>query len=132
MLYIAYHCYTDLIDPLHAAARGAQAAYLPVKQLWNPRVGRRLNAAWELMSRAGLTHVRPDYGIDRVMVGNREVAVTEEAILTTPFGTLLRFRKDVDTPQPRMLLVAPLSGHFATLLRNTISTLLIDPDVYVT
>ena len=132
MLYIAYHCYTDLIDPLRAAARGAQAAYLPVKQLWNARVGRRLNAAWELMSRAGLSHVRPDYGIDRVMVGNREVAVTEEAVLTTPFGTLLRFRKDVDTPQPRMLLVAPLSGHFATLLRNTISTLLIDHDVYVT
>ena len=53
-------------------------------------------------------------------------------MLTTPFGTLLHFRKDVDTPQPRMLVVAPLSGHFATLLRDTIATLLADHDVYVT
>lgn len=132
MLYIAYHCYTDLIDPLRAAARRTQAACLPVRQVWDEQVGRRLNAAWELMARAGLTHTRPDYGIDRVTVGNREVTVTEAAVLTTPFGTLLHFRKDVDTPQPRMLLVAPLSGHFATLLRSTISTLLTDHDVYVT
>ena len=65
-------------------------------------------------------------------VGNREVAGHEEAVLATPFGTLLRFRKDVDTPQPRVLLVAPLSGHFATLLRDTVRTLLPDHDVYIT
>ncbi len=77
-----------------------------------------LTAAYELIARAGLTHVRPPYGIDSVMVGNREVAVTEEAADVTPFGTLLHFKKDVDQAQPRVLLVAPLSGHFATLLRG--------------
>jgi polyhydroxyalkanoate depolymerase len=50
----------------------------------------------------------------------------------TPFGTLLHFRKDVATAQPRMLVVAPLSGHFATLLRNTVRTLLADHDVFIT
>jgi poly-beta-hydroxyalkanoate depolymerase len=50
------------------------------------------------------------------------VPVSEEAVVATPFGTLLHFRKDVATPQPRMLVVAPLSGHFATLLRNTVRT----------
>ena len=65
-------------------------------------------------------------------VGNREVPVTEEPVLVTPFGTLLRFRKDIDSAQPRVLVVAPLSGHFATLLRDTVKTLLADHDVYIT
>ncbi len=81
-----------------------------------------LTAAYELIARAGLTHARPPFGIDSVMVGNREVAVTEEAADVTPFGTLLHFKKDIDQAQPRVLLVAPLSGHFATLLRDTVRT----------
>jgi poly(3-hydroxybutyrate) depolymerase len=67
-----------------------------------------------------------------VTVGNEVVPVIEEAAHVTPFGTLLRFAKDVDIVQPRVLLVAPLSGHFATLLRNTVKTLLPEHDVYVT
>ena len=132
MLYIAYHCYTDLTDPLRVAAREALAAYTPFKARWDAGVGRRLSAAWELMSRAGLTHDRPSYDIDEVRVGNRDVAVVEEPVLSTPFGTLLHFRKDVDAPQPKVLVVAPLSGHFATLLRVTVKTLLGDHDVYIT
>ena len=62
-----------------------------------------LTAAYELIARAGLTHVRPPYGIDSVTVGNREVAVTEEAADVTPFGTLLHFKKDIDQAQPRVL-----------------------------
>ena len=133
MLYIAYHGYTDLIGPLRAAALGAQAAYAPIRELWDSKVGRRLDAAWELMSRAGLSHDRPAYRIPPILVGNREVIVREEPVFATPFGTLLRFRKDdVEAPQPKVLLVAPLSGHFATLLRGTVTTLLADHDVYVT
>jgi poly(3-hydroxybutyrate) depolymerase len=58
--------------------------------------------------------------------------VTEEAAYSTPFATLLRFRKDNLAPQPRVLLVAPMSGHFATLLRATVKTMLADHDVYIT
>ena len=50
----------------------------------------------------------------------------------TPFGTLLHFKKDIDMAQPRVLLVAPLSGHFATLLRATVRTMLPEHDVYIT
>jgi len=89
-------------------------------------------AACELIARAKLTHHRPPFGIDTVMVGNREVAVREEAAHVTPFGTLLHFKKDIDMAQPRVLLVAPLSGHFATLLRATVNTVLADHDVYIT
>ncbi len=66
------------------------------------------------------------------MVGNRECAVTEEITYATPFGSLLHFKKDGGPSQPRVLLVAPMSGHFATLLRNTVQTLLQDHDVYIT
>ena len=95
------------------------------------------NAKWwsagaRMMMRAGLTFARPAYGINAVTVGNREVPVIEEPVLATPFGTLLRFRKDIDSPQPKVLLLAPLSGHFATLLRGTVRTLLPDHDVYIT
>ena len=65
-------------------------------------------------------------------MGNDVVGVTEESRFETPFGTLLRFRKDTNVVQPRVLVVAPMSGHFATLLRGTVSVLLPDHDVYIT
>ena len=65
-------------------------------------------------------------------VGNRDVPVTPQVKLELPFGSLLHFTKDIDTPQPRMLVIAPLSGHFSTLLRGTVETLLRDHDVYIT
>jgi len=93
---------------------------------------RNLSAAYELIARAGLTHTRPTFGIGAVAVGNREVEVREEAAMSTPFATLLHFKKDVAATQPRVLLVAPLSGHFATLLRSTVRTMLPEHDVYIT
>ena len=65
-------------------------------------------------------------------VNNRTVAVAEEAADDTPFGTLLHFRKDHAVQQPRVLLVAPMSGHFATLLRGTVQVMLPEHDLYIT
>jgi poly(3-hydroxybutyrate) depolymerase len=133
MLYQAYQAHCDMMGPLRAMASGAISAIgMPLVGLTNTPVLRNLTAVYELISRAGLTHHRPPFGIDTVTVGNRPVAVTEEAALTTPFGTLLHFRKDIDMAQPRVLLVAPLSGHFSTLLRNTVATMLPEHDVYIT
>lgn len=93
---------------------------------------RNLAAAYELIARAGLTHSRPAFGINFLTVGNREVRVREEAVAATPFATLLHFKKNLATAQPRVLLVTPLSGHFSTLLRATVRTLLSDHDVFIT
>ena len=131
MLYQAYQAHSDIMVPVRAWAGAALHAFAPMNGFSPPAV-KNLNAAYELISRAGLTHVRPAYGIDTVTVGNEELPVTEEAAHTTPFGTLLRFRKDVSAAQPRVLLVAPLSGHFATLLRSTVRTMLPEHDVYIT
>ena len=132
MLYQAYQAHTDIMVPVRAWAGFAIHAFPSAAGITDNVVIKNLTAAYELIARAGLTHVRPPYGIDSVMVGNEQVPVHEEAVLVTPFGTLLRFRKEIDTPQPRVLLVAPLSGHFATLLRNTVRTLLPEHDVYIT
>jgi poly(3-hydroxybutyrate) depolymerase len=89
-------------------------------------------AACELVSRAGISHRRPDFNIAATRVEGREVAVVEEAVLRHPFCTLVHFKKARAARQPRVLLVAPLSGHFATLLRGTVETLLPDHDVWIT
>jgi polyhydroxyalkanoate depolymerase len=133
MLYHAYQAHSDLMAPVKAYARMAmEMLHWPNGALRENFVARNLSAAYEMIDRAGLTHVRPDYGLTSVVVGNETVAIVEEPALSTPFATLLHFRKDVATPQPRVLVIAPLSGHFATLLRATVRTLLCDHDVYIT
>ncbi len=131
MLYFAYQTHADIITPMKAWATMALAAGRQPLVAENSAI-RNLTAAYELVSRMGLTHTRPPFGIRSINVGNREVEVREEAAHKTPFGTLLHFKKDVATTQPRVLLVAPLSGHFATLLRATVRTMLPDHDVYIT
>ena len=133
MLYQAYQAQSDLMAPVRALA-GKAAVMLGARLNGGarPSVMSNLTAAYELIARAGLTHARPPFDIDSTTVGNREVAVTEEAADVTPFGTLLHFKKDVEQAQPRVLLIAPLSGHFATLLRATARTMLPEHDVFIT
>lgn len=133
MMYSAYQTQEDLMAPVRYAARIATTLFggaLPFVR--NNPVIRNAAAAAELVSRSSFSHERPPFDLHSVFSGNREVAVTEEAATSTPFGTLLHFRKDMDVPGPKVLVVAPLSGHFATLLRGTVETLLQDHDVYIT
>ena len=133
MLYQAYQAHSDIMIPVRKWADAALRTFgQPLAGIADNAVLRNLTAAYELIARAGLTHARPPFRIDGVTVGNREVAVNERAALTTPFATLLHFEKDIDVPQPRVLLVAPLSGHFATLLRGTVRTMLPEHDIYIT
>jgi len=138
MLYHAYQAYMDATEPVRAMARMG----LEMGQAWqefgglgfeDTIAGRNFGALLEMTARAKLIHARPPYNIGTVMVGNREVPVREEVVLSLPFCNLLRFAKDdVAAVQPKMLVVAPLSGHFATLLRSTVETLSRDHDVYIT
>jgi len=132
MLYLAYQSQYDLADPLRTVARSMMTTLGPWLTSSAPAGLRSLAAAYEMISRASLTHTRPPYGIEEVVVGNETVKVEEKPRFVAPFGTLLHFKKDVQVAQPRVLVVAPLSGHFATLLRNTVKTLLADHDVYIT
>ena len=131
MLYQAYQTHSDVMVAVRTLAALATNAIGPPSPGSNGII-RNLSAAYELIARAGLTHRRPPFEISTVLVGNREVAIREVACRVTPFATLLHFAKDTEMAQPRVLLVAPLSGHFATLLRPTLRTLLAEHDVYIT
>lgn len=142
MLYATYQWHDDLVAPLRFFARMmlapaalAPAMPVPAAPAWfglGDGPGRRFAAVLEMISRFELSHARPAFGIAPVRVGNRDVPVVERVALELPFGNLLHFAKDVDAPQPRVLVVAPLSGHFSTLLRGTVRKLLEDHDVYIT
>lgn len=133
-LYQIYQAFSDMTAPARAVAR----VYAPLfEPRWLPgshdcMALRMLQATCNVVALAGLTHERPPFGIDKVTVRQREAFVSEEIVERTPFCTLLHFRKSIDLVQPRVLIVAPASGHFSTLLRNTIQTMLIDHDVYLT
>jgi poly(3-hydroxybutyrate) depolymerase len=132
-LYDAYQAQSDFLAPLRAwagltssalrdtcAGPGANALF------------RGMAAAAEIVNRAHLIHERPNYGIDTAEVEGRTVPVREVAAFETPFATLLHFKKDTNVEQPRVLVVAPMAGHFPTLLRHTADTMLADHDVYIT
>jgi poly(3-hydroxybutyrate) depolymerase len=133
MLYQAYQAQRDLTAPARAFAGLASWSLgeLPDRFTDN-RFARRLSAGYEMIGRARLIHERPPFGIDHVVVGGATVPVREEVALATPFSRLLHFAKDVDRPQPKVLLVTALAGHFSTLLRATVRSLSADHDVYVT
>lgn len=131
-MYATYQAHSDLLWPLRMATR------LSLPLLQEPHVvehnwwARPAAAAGQVFELAQVTHTRPPWRITEVASGGERWPVVEEAALTTPFATLLRFAKPGAPAQPRVLVVAPMSGHFATLLRETVRTLLQDHEVYVT
>lgn len=132
MLYQAYQTYADMMQPACSLADIAATliAGYPGADECEPL--RSVRAACEVLALARLTHYRPPFAIHSVRVNGDEVPVVEEIVTRTPFCTLLRFRREGAPVQPRVLLVAPMSGHFATLLRGTVETMLRDHDVYIT
>ena len=133
MMYQAYQAQSDLMWPFRTLARLATPMLLdPDLSLSRVPALRQTAAACKVMELAEVTHRRPPWRIDSVMVAGQAVPVVEEAALVTPFATLLRFAKHSAPPQPKVLVAAPMSGHFATLLRDTVQTVLQDHDVYIT
>jgi poly(3-hydroxybutyrate) depolymerase len=133
MLYDAYQLHNDLLGPLRLIAEALRGFFdHPWPLVGNGPAMRSAAAAMELLSNAGMSHGRPDFGIRSATVSGAEVAVSEQVVLSTPFCNLLHFRKDSQREEPTVLVVAPLSGHFPTLLRGTVQTLLPDHDVFIT
>jgi len=132
MFYFWYQKQAELTRPVRVMARAAKQFLDPIAELPGGQWIRPLAATLEMVGRSKFRHKRPPYRIKTVFTGNREVPVHEEVVASTPFGSLLHFRKESEAPQPKVLVVAPLSGHFATLLRGTVQTLLAEHDVYIT
>lgn len=132
MLYAAYETRRHLMAPVYQLA-GVQAAALkllpePLARLPSVRISR---AVVETISTLEFTHRHPGYGIHSVQVGGEETAVREDVIEQTPFGSLVRFSTAANGGQPRVLVVPGLAGHFGSLIRETVRTLLPEHEVYV-
>jgi polyhydroxyalkanoate depolymerase len=132
MMYGFYQQINHLINPWRFYA---EAAYRKLSQVdespW--LYSKTLKALYEQISFLGFTHARPKFGINEVFddFGNCS-RIEEEIAYRTPFCNLVHFKKIDSKPQAKVLLVAPMSGHFATLLSGTVKTLLRDHDVYIT
>jgi poly(3-hydroxybutyrate) depolymerase len=128
MMYDAYQGMADVGDRVRLLAQNAHA----ILSAWSADASpwRRMSAYYELVALAGFTHARPDYGIDSVEIEGAPVPVEERGVMWTPFCQLLRFRKEGGEDDPKILLVAPMSGHFATLLRHAPHALARPPGVH--
>ncbi len=132
-MYQMYEAQADFAAQMRFWANAASSVLrAPFNALLAPYGMRQLAAGYDMLARAGFQHTRPAFGIDSTPIGDAVVPVEEVVADATPFATLLHFKKDAGRELPRVLLVAPMSGHFATLLRATVRTMLPEHDVYLT
>lgn len=133
MLYDAYEMQRSFLAGASAIAN-ASAEFLnnPINPLSYFGGGPVLASALEVFAHAAAPRGKPAFGFVETTVDDKRVVVSEEIVLQKPFGQLKRFRREGVEGQPRLLIVAPMSGHYATLLRGTVERLLPSTDVYIT
>jgi len=141
MLYKLYENQRSLMEPFTDLAKSAAKLYAnPLSPLGQFPLSQRISAGYDLLHRLGKDYEKPEFGIRTVDINGVEVAVHERVEIKKPFCELRRFKRLSDNvatltqlkDQPAVLIVAPLSGHYATLLRDTVKTMLKDHKVDIT
>jgi poly(3-hydroxybutyrate) depolymerase len=133
MLYNAYEIQRSMLAGASAMANfGAGLLNNPANPFAYFGGGPVLASALEVFAHASAPRGKPEFGIHSTFVDGREVPVEEEIVLRKPFGQLKRFVREGVEGGPKLLIVAPMSGHYATLLRGTVARMLPRHDVYIT
>jgi poly(3-hydroxybutyrate) depolymerase len=136
VLYHWYELGRVAVRPARVAADSCRLFFNPFNPLTHTAVGRSAVAACEVFERATRRYPKPEFGIAHTVIDRALVRVSEEVVWERPFCRLVHFKRHIDPSRaaqnPRVLLVAPMSGHFATLLRGTVETFLPEHDVYIT
>ena len=137
MLYHLYELNQAALSPARAAAEVGRMLFRnPLNPASHTPFGRSAAAALELFERTTRRYRKPVWGIETITVDGREVAVRERTVMVKPFCNLVHFERDVPASRRRkdnkVLIVAPLAGHFPTLLRSTVRDMLPDHEVYIT
>jgi len=136
MLYMYYELNHAAIAPARAAAQVMGATFRnPLNPFSRTPMGKGIAASASLFERATRRYGKPEFGIETVTVDDKPVAVHQEEVWRKPFCRLLHFRRDLPqrrAADPKLLIVAPMSGHYATLLRGTVETMSQTHDVYIT
>lgn len=132
MTYQAYELRRSVISPLYRTAALIGEVVGRLRPAADANLVIRSLSAWsQTVSALQVTHTRPDFGIESFDVDGDIVPIREDTVFSTPFASLLRFSKQAKSEQPRVLILPGLAGHFATLVRDTVATMLPDHDVYV-
>jgi len=132
-MYFAHDLGRAFARPLHSWASMLRTAWThPFNLVSGFPPARALAAAAELVERATADYPKPAFGLEKTVIDGREIAVREQLVHESPFCRLIRFEREVQRDDPKVLIVAPLSGHHATLLRETVRELLPDHEVYIT
>lgn len=135
-LYMWYEATHALLGPARALAGSTKLFYKnPANPLSHSPLGRSVAAACEMFERTTRRYGKPEFGYGTVSVNGVQTEVVEDVLCSKPFCNLVHFRKkSAGRPlnQPKILMVAPMSGHYATLLRGTVETFLPTHDVYIT
>jgi len=141
MLYQIYEAQRALMSPFAEFASASAKLYShPLSPFTHTPMSQCVAASLDLVHRLAKEYEKPEFGITSVDVSGRKVAVQEQVLINKPFCRLLRFKRFTDDTtaltnmknQPTVLVVAPLSGHHSTLLRDTVRSLLQDHKVYIT
>lgn len=136
MMYQFYELTHAALAPWRAAADSMRLAYKNPLNPWSHTpMGRSMAAGLELFERTTRRYAKPEFGLNKTKLNSGPVEVTEEIVWSKPFCNLIHFRRKLPEghrPDPKILLVAPMSGHYATLLRGTVETLLPKAEVYIT
>ena len=133
MLYDAYEVQKSMFAGASAMANfGAGVLQNPSNPFAYFGGGPILASALEVFAHAAAPRGKPEFGLDHTIIDGREVAVVEQVALRLPFGQLKRFARQGVEHGPKLLIVAPMSGHYATLLRGTVERMLPFADVYIT
>jgi poly(3-hydroxybutyrate) depolymerase len=133
LLYDAYEFQRSWLSGASLMANmGADWMQNPVNPLAHTKLGPMIASGLDVFAHASQPRGKPDFGFTSVIVDDKKVPIVEEIVLRKPFGQLKRFVKKGVTGHPKLLIVAPMSGHFATLLRGTVERMLPSHDVYIT
>ncbi len=133
MLYSAYEMQRTWLAGASAwATVSAELLDHPANPFGYLGGGTVLSSALEVFAHASAPRGKPAFGLDHTVIAGETIVVTEEIVLQKPFGQLKHFVRDGIEGQPKLLIVAPMSGHFATLLRGTVERMLPGHDVYIT
>ena len=136
MFYQLYEMNHAVMAPFRATADAMRLAYRnPLNPLSHTVIGRTMAAGFEVFERVTRRYGKPEFGLPTTTVNGQAVAVREEIVWQKPFCNLIHFQRDLPAgaaPGPRILIVAPMSGHYATLLRGTVEALIQSADVYIT
>ena len=137
MQYHAYEFAHACLGPMRLGANSLRYQLdLPFNPLSSTPMARTMSAACEVFENVTRRYSKPEFGLSETMIDGTAVGVTEEIVLTKPFCVLRRFKRDplrtYKRRDPKVLLVAPISGHHASLLRGTVKAMLPEHDVYIT